>query len=473
LSARPSDRGPVAWLARRAKVGSPGEPRPWVLGLLRWVVTPLVRLLWPARLVGWERVPADRAALIVANHSGSGVVDVFALAVALLERPGPLPRLTGMAHPAAFHLPIVGRFLRDVGAIPATYEHAQAALAQGVHVLVYPGGDHDAFRPVWQAADVDFAGRQGFLRLARRAGVPVVPLGYRGTAFSNPVLWRSGLLPRLALLPRLLGLKRLPILVPWLAGLAAILLTALPEHPLAAALLAWVWVSFFWVGMALPWVPWPVQMTIGEPIAPEDLFGTRDEAAPLDAAYARVVTQVEAAVRAPDDRAPSRPWLRAAALWSALVVFLVAVPAPRHYFAGGDHGACIYGLGYPYPAGQWRHACPETRVAPGVSVHAAAIANVLVATVLAVVTLGWHLALLARVPSPTLPRACARIAGYALWPFTVGLLLIDAVDPLAYEIRLPLDLGPRVATAAFVAVLMVLAHTRTPWVDSGHVPPGT
>jgi 1-acyl-sn-glycerol-3-phosphate acyltransferase len=55
-------------------------------------------------------------------------------------------------------------------------------------VLIFPGGDHEAFRPVWQAYRVDMANRKGFLRIARRAWVPIVPLGIRGSQFALPIL---------------------------------------------------------------------------------------------------------------------------------------------------------------------------------------------------------------------------------------------------------------------------------------------
>src|SRR5688500_13886930 len=116
-----------------------------------------------------------------------------------------------MVHPLSFR----GRrgLMEKVGAIPSTYPAAEAALKAGTPVLVFPGGDHEAMRPVWQANRVDFAGRQGFLKIARAANVPIVPLGIRGSHFTAPVVYRGGkLLPRLLVLPYLLGFrKRYPL----------------------------------------------------------------------------------------------------------------------------------------------------------------------------------------------------------------------------------------------------------------------
>lgn len=285
----PPPRGAIGWLGARARPGVPG--RPTALGrLLLRTVGLLARLLWPTRLAGAERLADDRPVLVVANHSGGGVVEVLALARALLDRPGGPPRLTGMAHPIAFFIPGVAQLLRSLGAIPSTYEHALAALRDGVSVLVFPGGDHDAFRPIWQAGRVDFHGRQGFLRLARAAGVPIVPLGIWGSHFTLPILWRSGLLPFLGVVPRLAGLKRLPITITWLLGAGAILLGAwdgrLPAWAAPPLLAAWTTLPLYLV----PFVPWPIRMRLAAPIEQAALPEPGPEA------YEQVVAAVQRAV---------------------------------------------------------------------------------------------------------------------------------------------------------------------------------
>ena len=50
-----------------------------------------------------------------------------------------------------------------LGAIPSTYDAALGALSQGVPVLVFPGGDIDATRPVWRARRVDFGGSTAYI----------------------------------------------------------------------------------------------------------------------------------------------------------------------------------------------------------------------------------------------------------------------------------------------------------------------
>ena len=65
--------------------------------------------------------------------------------------------------------------MRKAGFLPASREHAAAALKAGAATIVFPGGDYDAFRPTSVRNKIDFAGRKGYVRTAIEAGVPIVP----------------------------------------------------------------------------------------------------------------------------------------------------------------------------------------------------------------------------------------------------------------------------------------------------------
>ncbi|HEV2754079.1 MAG TPA: hypothetical protein VGV36_09645, partial [Solirubrobacteraceae bacterium] len=78
-------------------------------------------------------------------------------------------------------------------------------------VLVYPGGDHETFRPSWEAGRIDFAGRQGFVRLALEQAVPIVPVVASGGQETALFVARGGRAARLLGLDRLARVKVLPI----------------------------------------------------------------------------------------------------------------------------------------------------------------------------------------------------------------------------------------------------------------------
>lgn len=186
--------------------------------------------------------------------------------------------------------------LRSVGAVPSTRDHALAALRAGLPLLVFPGGDHEAFRPLWEASRVDFGGRRGFLTLARDAGVPIVPLGIRGSHHTVPILQRSRLLPWLTLWPRLLGLKRLPLTVLLVLQAAAVAVVAGPAlGPLPT--LGLVWASLHNpIAYLLPILPGRIRCAVGPPLPPEALFAPGDPD-PLARAYTTVVGAVQDLVR--------------------------------------------------------------------------------------------------------------------------------------------------------------------------------
>ncbi len=285
---------------RTPVVEAPGEVTPAGARVVRGFLRPFTRFMHRPTLDGLAHLPPGPF-LLVANHSaGIALSEIGSLMGLWLEAHTPPRPLAGFAHPLGLRIFPASALLRSVGAVPSTHAGADAALARGVPLLVFPGGDHEAMRPVWQAHRVDFGGRRGFLRIARRANVPIVPLGIRGSHFTVPILWRSRhVLPWALVLPRLLGIKRWPLTLVGAAGAAA-LLTLAPWTLPVRALAAWAWlVSPL---MCLPLLPATISMRIGPPLSPEALFAGMDPDGDDTEALAPALARVEAAVQALVDR---------------------------------------------------------------------------------------------------------------------------------------------------------------------------
>jgi 1-acyl-sn-glycerol-3-phosphate acyltransferase len=109
-------------------------------------------------------------------------------------------------------------------------ENAEEALGEGAAVLVYPGGDHEVYRPWWRRHEIDFDGRCGFVRLALRTGVPVVPVVANGGHDSIFVVVRGDRLARAMRLDRL-RMSIFPFTLQFPLGLAP---AWLPHVPLPA-----------------------------------------------------------------------------------------------------------------------------------------------------------------------------------------------------------------------------------------------
>jgi 1-acyl-sn-glycerol-3-phosphate acyltransferase len=164
-----------------------------------------------AEVRGLDNIPAEGPVLLVGNHSGGTLIsDTFVFAQAFYDHFGPLRRFHQLAHDLVFQLPGVRSSLSRFGTVPASPENMARALERDAALLVYPGGDHETYRPSWESAEIDFAGRTGFVRLAIEHGVPIVPIVAIGGQETALFLGRGRRFARLLQLDRLLRLKVLP-----------------------------------------------------------------------------------------------------------------------------------------------------------------------------------------------------------------------------------------------------------------------
>ncbi|KWX68030.1 lysophospholipid acyltransferase family protein [Mycobacterium sp. NAZ190054] len=177
----------------------------------------LASLYFRADVRGLERIPADGPVLLVGNHSGGNVPpDTFVFTLAFCSYFGVERPFYQLAHNLVVSAPPLGS-LRKFGTVAANHENARLALESGAALLVYPGGDYEVFRPFWERNKVDFGGRKGYVKLAREAGVPIVPIASVGGQESVLFLSRGQWLAKLLRVDRLLRLKSVPIALapPW------------------------------------------------------------------------------------------------------------------------------------------------------------------------------------------------------------------------------------------------------------------
>ena len=162
---------------------------------------------------GLEYLPPVGAALVIGNHNAAWYMpDIWVTALAIVDRRGTAHPAYTLTYDLLFALPAVGTFLRRIGAIPAASDDAADALAEGALVLDYPGGDWEACRPWSERNAIDFGGRTGFVRLALRTGVPLVPVVAHGSHDSVVIVARGDRIARWLGLPGM-HIKVFPILL--------------------------------------------------------------------------------------------------------------------------------------------------------------------------------------------------------------------------------------------------------------------
>jgi 1-acyl-sn-glycerol-3-phosphate acyltransferase len=177
----------------------------------------LASLYFRADVRGLDRIPKDGPVLLVGNHSGGNLPpDTFVLTLAFCSYFGVERPFYQLAHNLVVSMPGLGS-LRKFGTVAANPENAKLALESDAALLVYPGGDYEVFRPSWQRHEVDFGGRKGYVKLAREAGVPIVPIASVGGQEAALFLDRGQWLAKVLMVDRLARLKSVPILLapPW------------------------------------------------------------------------------------------------------------------------------------------------------------------------------------------------------------------------------------------------------------------
>src|SRR3954453_16112440 len=228
---RRKQTGAAGWVADRAGQWSLDGPDYGFMERQKLLWNPLMDYWFRMEIEGWERIP-EPPVLLVGIHSGAPFVwDAWTVGVQWWRRFGDERPLHGTAHDALMALPVIGAYFRRMGVLPAAPDSIATALAAGHDVMLWPGGEVDSLRPWVKRDEAILAGRKGFVRLAIRSGVPIVPFSTVGGPDSMPVLATGRRLARVLQLERIARLKMFPIAIsaPW--GVAPALL---PEIPLPA-----------------------------------------------------------------------------------------------------------------------------------------------------------------------------------------------------------------------------------------------
>lgn len=152
-----------------------------VIDLLTQRVVPLLKRYFRAEVRGVGAIP-EGPALFVANHSGGFLTpDTYLFCAAVYEEHGLDAVPYGLAHEVPLKMPLIGTYVSKLGGIRASHDGAHQIFQKKGKVLVYPGGDLDAFRPSTKRDQVIFGDRRGYIRLALREGVAIVPVVSAGS----------------------------------------------------------------------------------------------------------------------------------------------------------------------------------------------------------------------------------------------------------------------------------------------------
>ena len=220
--------GVAGWVADRAGEWSLDVEQSELMELQKYFWNPLMDYWFRMEIEGWEKLPPPPA-LLIGVHAGAPFVwDAWTVGIQWWRRFGTDRILHGTAHDALMATPGVGAFFRKMGVLPAAPDSISAALAAGRDVALWPGGDRDSLRKWTQRDEATLAGRTGFIKMAIRSGVPIVPISTVGGPDSMPVLFSGRRIAKALQLDKVANLKVFPIAIqaPW--GISPAMLPELP-----------------------------------------------------------------------------------------------------------------------------------------------------------------------------------------------------------------------------------------------------
>ncbi len=138
----------------------------------------LMRRYHRYEVVGLEHLLGCRPALVVGYHGRPIAHDLCMLQALLAEREGRAPR--AVMHASARKLPVARHLVEGMAFLTSDGPDMARAVARGDHVLVTPGGTREGCRSRRHRHRVDWGSRRGYLKLAARYGLPVVPAAAHG-----------------------------------------------------------------------------------------------------------------------------------------------------------------------------------------------------------------------------------------------------------------------------------------------------
>jgi 1-acyl-sn-glycerol-3-phosphate acyltransferase len=156
---------------------------------VRKAYDPMYRHWFRAEWEGLEKIPAEGGALLVSNHAGAIPADAPAIMHGIeteLDRP-----VYGLADHFFKNTPVVGTLWSRAGGVVAHPDNAYRLLREQKQLaLVFPEGTKGTSKTYTERYRLRRFGRGGFVEIAMRAGVPIIPIAVVGAEEAMPILFK-------------------------------------------------------------------------------------------------------------------------------------------------------------------------------------------------------------------------------------------------------------------------------------------
>jgi 1-acyl-sn-glycerol-3-phosphate acyltransferase len=168
--------------------------------LVRRVYNPVYDHWFRVEWEGFDKIPAEGGALIVANHAGAIPADAPSIMHGIerdLGRP-----VYGLADEIFKRVPVVNVGWSRLGGVQAHPDNAYRLLReQRQLVMVFPEGTKGTGKTYSERYQLRRFGRGGFVQIAMRSGVPIIPMSVIGNEETMPILFKLPTLARVLRVP--------------------------------------------------------------------------------------------------------------------------------------------------------------------------------------------------------------------------------------------------------------------------------
>jgi 1-acyl-sn-glycerol-3-phosphate acyltransferase len=137
---------------------------------------PVLEFYHRAKWIGLDNIP-EEVFLGVGNHTGMHFMPESLLWVAKYHSERRFVPMLTLIHHMTHQLTVkAGLPVNELGFLEANRENALNALRTGYSVMVYPGGDRDVARPYSDRHNIDFFDHLGYVKMALKTQVPILPV---------------------------------------------------------------------------------------------------------------------------------------------------------------------------------------------------------------------------------------------------------------------------------------------------------
>ena len=136
----------------------------------------VIKTLFKPKVYNHDQLP-DAPVMFVSNHS-TLAMDGFVLGPLIHQELDRFPR--AMGDDFLFAQPKLADFLIRLGGVLGHQDVCDALMENGKDIMVFPGGAHEANKPVRNRYTLQWKERTGFIRLAAKHGYTIVPLALVG-----------------------------------------------------------------------------------------------------------------------------------------------------------------------------------------------------------------------------------------------------------------------------------------------------